>query len=248
MRKALVVAAALLAALAPAHAKDPPRGFVEAKDLIPDLVVEMRYATARNFVGRPIPGYRAPRCFLTLPAAKALQCAADGLRARGFLIKVYDCYRPQRAVNAFVAWGRDLRDQKMKSQFYPEVDKRSLFYQNYIASRSAHSRGSTVDLTIVPVSRSPTAFDPAGGEIRACDSKAGPRTDDGSADMGTGFDCFSTLSHTASSKVNDAQRANRNLLRTFMRDCGFVNNRSEWWHYTLRGEPYPGTFFDFPVE
>jgi zinc D-Ala-D-Ala dipeptidase len=240
-------AAALLLALASAHAKEPPRGFVDAKTLIPDLVVEMRYATARNFIGRPIPGYKAPRCFLTLPAAKALQCAADGLRPRGFLIKVYDCYRPQRAVNAFVAWGRDLRDQKKKSEFYPDVDKRSLFYENYIASRSGHSRGSTVDLTIVPISRQPTAFDPA-SEIRACDSKAGTRTDDGSADMGTGFDCFSTLSHTASSKVNDAQRENRNLLRTFMRDCGFINNRSEWWHYTLRGEPYPGTFFDFPVE
>ena len=125
------------------------------KTLIPDLVVEMRYATARNFIGRPIPGYNAPRCFLTLPAAKALQCAADGLRARGFAIKVYDCYRPQRAVNAFVAWGRDLRDQKMKSEFYPDVDKRSLFYENYIASRSGHSRGSTVDLTIVTASRKP---------------------------------------------------------------------------------------------
>ena len=247
MRSAFVAAAALLAALGSAHAKDPPRGFVEAKTLIPDLVVEMRYATARNFIGRPIPGYKAPRCFLTLAAAKALQCAADGLRPRGFLIKVYDCYRPQRAVNAFVAWGHDLRDQKMKSEFYPDVDKRSLFYENYIASRSGHSRGSAVDLTIVPISRQPTAFDPA-GEIRACDSKAGTRTDDGSADMGTGFDCFSTLSHTASSKVNDAQRENRNLLRTFMRDCGFINNRSEWWHYALRGEPYPGTFFDFPVE
>ncbi|MDP1909808.1 MAG: M15 family metallopeptidase [Hyphomicrobium sp.] len=242
------VAAALLMAIAPAHAKDPPRGFVEAKTLIPDLIVEMRYATARNFIGRPIPGYKAPRCFLTLPAAKALQCAADGLRARGFVLKVYDCYRPQRAVNAFVTWGRNLRDQKMKSEFYPDVDKRSLFYENYIASRSGHSRGSTVDLTIVPASREQTAFDPAGGEVRACDSKAGKRTDDGSADMGTGFDCFSSLSHTASPRVSEAQRANRNLLRTFMRGCGFYNNRSEWWHYTLRDEPYPGTFFDFPVE
>jgi D-alanyl-D-alanine dipeptidase len=241
-------AAALLMAIAPAQAKDPPRGFVEVKTLIPDLVVEMRYATARNFIGRPIPGYKAPRCFLTLPAAKALRCAADGLRPRGFAIKVYDCYRPQRAVNAFVAWGRDLRDQKMKSEFYPDVDKRSLFHQNYIASRSGHSRGSTVDLTIMPIPREPSAFDPAGGEVRACDSKAGARTDDGSADMGTGFDCFSSLSHTASPRVNEAQRANRNLLRTFMRGCGFYNNRSEWWHYTLRGEPYPRTFFDFPVE
>jgi zinc D-Ala-D-Ala dipeptidase len=103
-------AAALLLALASAHAKEPPRGFVDAKTLIPDLVIEMRYATARNFIGRPIPGYKAPRCFLTLPAAKALQCAADGLREKGYALKVYDCYRPQRAVNGFVAWAKDLAD------------------------------------------------------------------------------------------------------------------------------------------
>ncbi len=247
MRCALAAAVTMLAA-ALAHAADPPRGFVEAKTLIPDLVVEMRYATARNFIGRPIPGYKAPRCFLTLPAAKGLQCAADALRPRGFAIKVYDCYRPQRAVNAFVAWGHNLRDQKMKSQFYPDVDKRSLFYENYIASRSGHSRGSTVDLTIIPTARAATAFDPGGGEVRACNSKAGKRTDDGSADMGTGFDCFSTLSHTRSGQVTEAQRTNRELLRGAMRACGFYNNPSEWWHYTLRGEPYPGTFFDFPVE
>jgi D-alanyl-D-alanine dipeptidase len=232
----------------PANAGDPPRGFVDAKTLIPDLIVEMRYATAANFIGRPIPGYKSPRCLLTRAAAKALQCAADGLRERGFILKVYDCYRPQRAVNAFVAWGRDLRDQKMKSQFYPDVDKRNLFRSNYIATRSGHSRGSTVDLTMVPLEHKLSAFDPDSSGIRACDSKAGARTDDGSADMGTGFDCFSTLSHTASPKVSEEQRANRNLLRSFMRGCGFYNNRSEWWHYTLRDEPYPGTFFDFPVE
>ncbi|KAB2941766.1 MAG: M15 family metallopeptidase [Hyphomicrobium sp.] len=247
MRCALAAAVVLLTAPA-ALAGSPPRGFVDVTTLIPDLVVDMRYATPHNFVGRPIPGYKSPRCYLTRPAAQALQCAADGLRGRGYALKVYDCYRPQRAVNAFVAWGRDLRDQKMKSAYYPDVDKRNLFRENYIASRSGHSRGSTVDLTMVPREAKPAAFDPAGLDIRACDSKAGPRTDDGSADMGTGFDCFSSLSHTASSRVNEAQRSNRNLLRTFMRGCGFYNNRSEWWHYTLRGEPYPNTFFDFPVE
>ncbi len=247
MRCALAAAVVLLTAPA-VLAGQPPRGFVDATTLIPDLVLDMRYATPHNFVGRPIPGYKAARCYLTRAAAEALQCAADGLRARGYVLKVYDCYRPQRAVNAFVAWGRDLRDQKMKSAYYPEVDKRSLFYQNYIAARSGHSRGSTVDLSMIALAPKVAAVTPAGGDIRACDSKAGPRTDDGSADMGTGFDCFSTLSHTASPRVSETQRANRYLLRTFMRGCGFYNNRSEWWHYTLRDEPYPGTFFDFPVE
>jgi len=244
-----VLAIGLLLLCVSAHAANPPRGFVDAATVIPDLIVEMRYTTAQNFVGRPIPGYAGARCLLTRPAAKALQCAADDLRPRGYVLKVYDCYRPQRAVNAFVAWGRNLRDQKMKGQFYPDVDKRNLFRDNYIASRSGHSRGSTLDLTIVPLERKTAAFDPAAaGEVRACDSKSGARTDDGSADMGTGFDCFSTLSHTLTAKVNERQRQNRALLRSAMRGCGFYNNPSEWWHYTLRGEPYPETYFDFPVE
>lgn len=238
----------VLVALAPVRAGEPPRGFVDAATVLPDLIVEMRYTTAQNFIGRPIPGYKAPRCLVTRAAAKGLQCAAADLRPRGYVLKVYDCYRPQRAVNAFAAWGRDLRDQKMKTQFYPDVDKRNLFSSNYIATRSGHSRGSTVDLTIVPRGGKPVAFDAAATAIRACDSKAGTRTDDGSADMGTGFDCFSTLSHTLTAKVGEKQRENRALLRNAMRGCGFYNNPSEWWHYTLRGEPYPDTYFNFPVE
>ncbi len=240
--------AMLLASLATAQAGDPPRGFVDAESVIPDLVVEMRYTTAQNFVGRPIPGYKAPRCLLTRQAAKALQCAGDDLRPRGYVLKVYDCYRPQRAVNAFVAWGRNLRDEKMKSQFYPEVEKRNLFRDSYIASRSGHSRGSTIDLTIVPIAKKDEASRPTPADVRACDSKAGTRSDDGSADMGTGFDCFSLKSHTLTGKVSPAQRENRQLLRSAMRGCGFYNNPSEWWHYTLRGEPYPQRYFDFPVE
>ncbi|MFA5899339.1 MAG: M15 family metallopeptidase [Hyphomicrobium sp.] len=243
-----LAAVGMLLALAPACAGNPPRGFVDATTLIPDLIVEMRYMTAQNFVGRPIPGYNAPRCLLTRPAVKALQCAADDLRARGYLLKVYDCYRPQRAVNSFVTWGRNLRDQKMKPQFYPNVDKRNLFRDSYIASRSGHSRGSTVDLTIVATDKKAAASTPASAEVRACDSGAVSRTDDGSADMGTGFDCFSSLSHTLTSRVSQVQRENRALLRNAMRKCNFYNNPSEWWHYTLRGEPYPQTYFDFPVE
>jgi len=247
MRRTLAAAIVLLAAPS-AHAGDRPRGFVDAKTFIPDLIVEMRYTMAHNFVGKPIPGYKAPRCLLTRPAAQALQCAADSLRPRGYTLKVYDCYRPQTAVNAFVSWGRDLRDQKTKPEFYPEVDKRRLFVEGYIASRSGHSRGSTVDVTLVPLSAPQAPFDPGATAIRACDSKSAARTNDGSADMGTGFDCFSALSHTSSIKVNETQRANRKLLHGFMRQCGWINNINEWWHYTLRAEPYPGTFFDFPVE
>ena len=236
-------------AFASGASAEPPKSFVDVKTQIPDLVVEMRYATAQNFIGRPIPGYNGARCLLTRPAAKGLQCVADAVRPRGYAIKVYDCYRPQRAVNAFVSWGRNLRDQKMKSAYYPQVDKRNLFRDSYIASRSGHSRGSTVDLTLIPLEHETAATGTAAGkDVRACDSAEGSRTDDGSTDMGTGFDCFSTLSHTRSRKVSAAQQANRELLRGTMRGCGFYNNPSEWWHYTLRAEPYPETYFDFPVE
>ena len=246
-RSALAVALVMLA-LKPTHAGERPRDFIDVKTLIPDLIVEMRYATAHNFVGRPIPGYKAARCLLTREAAQALKEVADELRQRGFVLKVYDCYRPQTAVDAFVAWGRDQADQKMKAEFYPDVDKRTLFRDGYIARRSGHSRGSTLDVTIVPLSAPREPFDPGASEIRACDSPAGARTPDGSADMGTGFDCFSPLSHTASGKVDAAQQANRELLHSFMWRHTFRNNRNEWWHYTLADEPYPDTFFDFPVE
>lgn len=247
VRRAAATVVGLLA-LASGASAEPPKSFVDVKTQIPDLVVEMRYATAQNFIGRPIPGYNGARCLLTRAAARGLQCVADAVRPRGYAIKVYDCYRPQRAVNAFVSWGRNLRDQKMKSAYYPQVDKRNLFRDSYIASRSGHSRGSTVDLTLIPLEHKTAATDQGEKTVRACDSAEGSRTDDGSADMGTGFDCFSTLSHTSSRKVSAAQQANRELLRGTMRACGFYNNPSEWWHYTLRAEPYPETYFDFPVE
>jgi len=246
--RAILVAAALMFAGGVAHAASLPRGFVDAKTVIPDLIVEMRYTTAQNFMGRAVPGYLAPRCILTKRAADALSCAADHLRKQGFAMKVYDCYRPQRAVNAFVKWGRNLRDQEMKSAYYPEVDKRRLFMDGYIAPRSGHSRGRTVDVSIVRLDGDLAPFAAGATGIRACDSKEGTRTDDGSADMGTGFDCFSRRSHTASPSVSPEQRNHRQLLRGAMRQCRFINNRNEWWHYTLSGEPFPNTYFDFPVE
>lgn len=248
MKRSILAAAALLAILAlPAIAGKRPRDIVDVKSVIPDLVVDMRYLTPRNFIGEPIEGYHAAKCLLTRRAAEALKRVADELRPKGYLLKVYDCYRPQRAVDQFVRWGRDLKDQKMKPEFYPKVDKRRLFYSGYIASRSGHSRASTVDLTIVP-EHAPQPEIPAGAKIRACDPIWSERLPDASVDMGTGFDCFSTRSHTRTKSIDADQRANRQILYQAMRKYGFRNNPSEWWHYTLRDEPYPRTYFDFPVE
>ena len=224
-----------------------PPDIVDARTVIPDLVVDMRYLTARNFVGRPIAGYRAPVCLLTKRAAQALARVEDELKPKGLGLKVYDCYRPQRAVDEFVAWGADLGDQKMKPEFYPGVDKSNLFRNGYIASRSGHSRASTVDLTIVPLA-APEPEIPATAPILACAPVWSARLPDASIDMGTGFDCFGALSHTGNGTIGVQQAANRKLLKSLMAKEGFINNVREWWHYTLADEPYPGTYFDFPVE
>jgi D-alanyl-D-alanine dipeptidase len=244
----LAAAALALSAAVPAIAGERrPPDIVDVRTVIPDLVVDMRYLTARNFVGRPIAGYRAPVCLLTKRAAQALARVEDELKPKGLGLKVYDCYRPQSAVDEFVAWGADLRDQKMKPEFYPGVDKRNLFGNGYIASRSGHSRGSTVDLTIVPLA-APEPEIPASAPIRACAPVWSARLPDASIDMGTGFDCFGALSHTGNGTIGAQQAANRKLLKSLMTKQGFIDNAHEWWHYTLADEPYPGTYFDFPVE
>jgi len=133
-----------------ASAQTRPAAFVDAATVVPGLIVEMRYAGSHNFVGRPIAGYQAPRCLLTRAAADALAAVARDLQPRGLVLKVFDCYRPTRAVANFVRWAHDLQDQKMKAEFYPNVDKRTLFRDGYIATRSGHSRGSTMDLTLAP--------------------------------------------------------------------------------------------------
>ena len=221
--------------------------FVALDQVAPDVIVEMRYRTAHNFIGRRIPGYREPVCILTRQAAQALAAAQAEVRRQGYTLKVYDCYRPQRAVDAFVAWARDLGDQRMKREFYPRVDKRNLFRDGYIARRSGHSRGSTVDLTLVRL--------PAGGQDRYRRGQpladcAGPRRErfrDNSIDMGTGYDCFDTRSHPYSPDIRGKRRANRLLLRRAMLAQGFQGLNTEWWHFTLREEPFPERFFDFPV-
>ncbi|MGW1053830.1 M15 family metallopeptidase [Streptomyces sp. NPDC002521] len=247
---ALAAVLAVTAGSATARATTEPRApkdFVALRTVDPTIIQEMRYVTPHNFVGRRIDGYEQPICILTRPAAEALHKAQLTLLRKGYSLKVYDCYRPQRAVNHFVRWAEDLDDQAMKGEFYPNVDKTRLFEDGYIAKKSGHSRGSTMDLTIVKLPAWPTRPYHPGEPLLPCFAPKGERFPDDSVDMGTGFDCFDTLAHTLDPRIQGAQRANRLLLKSTMEDAGFVNLAEEWWHYTYQPEPYPDTYFDFPV-
>ncbi|MGW1211924.1 M15 family metallopeptidase [Streptomyces sp. NPDC002499] len=253
VRGLITLLAALLAvtaASATARATTEPKApndFVALSTVDPTIIQEMRYFTVHNFVGERIDGYRQPICILTRPAAEALHRAQTQLRSQGYTLKVYDCYRPQRAVDHFVRWAEDLDDQAMKSEFYPNVDKTRLFEDGYIAAKSGHSRGSTMDLTIVKLPARPTRPYHPGEPLVSCLAPKDQRFPDNSVDMGTGFDCFDTLAHTLDPRVQGQQRANRLLLKGTLENLGFVNLAEEWWHYTFKPEPYPDTYFDFPV-
>lgn len=224
-----------------------PREFVALDSVDPTILQEMRYPTAHNFVGERIDGYRQPVCILTRPAAEALHRAQTRLLLQGYTLKVYDCYRPQRAVDHFVRWAKDLADERKKAEFYPRVDKSRLFEDGYIAAKSGHSRGSTMDLTIVRLPALPAPPPEPGRESVPCYAPQAERYPDNSVDMGTGFDCFDTLSHTDDPRVQGAQRANRRLLNSALGAEGFVNLPEEWWHFTYKPELFPDTYFDFPV-
>jgi zinc D-Ala-D-Ala dipeptidase len=218
--------------------------FVALPDVAPTVQQDMRYAYSHNFVGRRIDGYRERVCLLTRPAAEALARVQADVERRGYTLKVYDCYRPQRAVNDFAGWAADPRADRMKAEFYPRVAKSRLFDEGYIARRSGHSRGSTVDLTLVKL---PARRQPAwrrGQRLVSCLSAR--RFPDNSVDMGTGYDCFDTRAHTAA-RVGARARANRRRLVRAMAAQGFENYPNEWWHYTLADEPFPNRYFDFPV-
>ncbi|MFF5056019.1 M15 family metallopeptidase [Micromonospora sp. NPDC000663] len=222
-------------------------GFVVLTDVDRRIRTDIRYATAHNFVGRPIAGYTEPLCLLTRQAAEALRRAQDAALAGGHSLKVYDCYRPQPAVDDFVAWSKRPGEQQTKAEFYPDVAKDRLFADGYVGAPTAHSRGSTIDLTLVD---EPAASQPPyrpGQPLVACTAPRGQRFEDNSIDMGTGFDCFDPRAHTADSRITGTPRENRLLLRRLMTDAGFVNYDREWWHYRLRDEPYPDTFFAAPV-
>jgi zinc D-Ala-D-Ala dipeptidase len=198
-----------------------PASFVDAATVVPGLLVEMRYVTDNNFVGRPIDGYEKPLCLLTREAAQALAEVARDLEPRGLKLKVFDCYRPKRAVAHFLRWAQAGNDVKNKNTYYPDLDKRQLFSDGYIAAHSGHSRGSTVDLTLVGKT----------GEL----------------DMGTPFDFLSKRSNTLNPVIGKEALNNRVLLALAMERRRFRSYGKEWWHFTLRGEPFPETYFDFPV-
>ena len=227
--KLFVIAAALMGILsacektAKISPTDDRSDFVLLTDAVPDAILEIRYYGTYNFVGTRIDGYEAPIAMLTKKAAKALKAVSDDVMAKGYRLKIYDAYRPQKAVDHFVRWAADVADTTMKYCFYPNLDKSVLFEQEYIMEKSGHTRGSTVDLTL---------FDMATGK---------------ELDMGGTFDWFGEESHPDYRGITDEQYAHRMILRTAMLSHGFKPLDSEWWHFTLADEPYPDTYFTFPL-
>ena len=200
-----------------------PSGFVVLADYVPHIVQEIRYYSTYNFIGERIDGYEEPCALLTKEAARALKSVSNEMIVRGYRLKVFDAYRPARAVKHFVMWGIEDQDVRMKPYFYPELQKQELFARGYIASQSGHSRGSSVDLTLLDMS--------TGKEV----------------DMGSPFDYFSEASHPDYKGITQEQYDNRMMLQRVMVRGGFVPIDCEWWHFTLNNEPYPDTYFDFPV-
>ena len=200
-----------------------PSGFVLLADFIPAIVQEIRYYTTYNFVGERIDGYEAPVALLSVEAARALRNVSNRANVMGYRLKIFDAYRPVCAVKHFVLWGIEDLDQKTKPFFYPDLEKQELFKRGYIAAQSSHSRGSTVDLTLLDMS--------TGMEL----------------DMGSPFDFFSEVSHPDNKDITEQQYENRMILRNLMLQNGFLPIDCEWWHFTLKDEPYPDTYFEFPV-
>ena len=199
-----------------------PGGFV-VSDVVPDVIQEIRYHSSYNFVGERIDAYNTPVAILSNEAAKALKKASDDFTSQGYYIKIFDAYRPQTAVNHFIRWSQDKNDEKMKVFFYPDVNKEDLFKLGYIVAKSSNSRGSTLDMTLV-------------------DAKTGKEIDTGSP-----FNLFDEIAHLNSNKITSVQQQNREIIKNTLERNGFNSFSTEWWHYTLRDEPYPDTYFDFSI-
>lgn len=208
----------------PMKKRQLPEGFVYLDEAIPSARFDIRYYGEYNFVGTQIDGYVAPYAIGSVPMAEALRAVSEELTALGYRLLIYDAYRPQKAVQHFIRWSNDSDDTAMKNDFYPNENKRNLFQHGYLARKSGHSRGSTIDLTLI---------DADTGEM---------------VDMGSPYDMLDEISHFDSINITEAQASNRKLLKTAMERHGFQAYRKEWWHFTLKREPYPHTYFDFDVE
>lgn len=204
-----------------------PAGFVYLNDVDNSIIQDMRYYSANNFTGRPVPGYAAPKCILTYQAAFALHKLQERLKKQNLGLKVYDCYRPRQAVDYFIKWSRNPREQEMKLDYYPRVNKADLFKLGYVSKQSAHSRGSTVDLSLVQF---------IGPDKHATD-----------VPMGTHFDYLDPSSHPFAKHITYRAKKNRMRLRMWMEQAGFKPMSTEWWHFTLRNEPFVKQSFNFPV-
>jgi len=205
---------------------DPPlnKDFVYLKDIMPNLRSDLRYYGSNNFIGEPIEGYINPKCILSKEAASALKKVQDELERLGFGLLVYDAYRPQMAVDHMIRWSQVPEDISMKVQFYPNIDKKDLFAKGYISAKSGHSRGSTVDLTIVSLKTKQIL------------------------NMGSPYDLFDDISGLETNQITKNQKSLRSLLKRRMEKHGFQSYEKEWWHFTLKDEPYPDTYFNFPIE
>lgn len=226
------------------------KGFVYLCEVAPSIIISPRYSTSENFLGCPVNGYTKQTIIITRQAADALKNVQDYIAKDGYSLVVYDAYRPQRAVNNFVQWSENISDQIKKSQYYPRVDKAHVFELGYVAKRSGHSRGSTVDLTLI---KNGDSLHPIQEKTRTLlDGFMISILDDGTVDMGSSFDLFDTASHFENNLIGEPFKSLRTYLRTVMNKFGFKPYAEEWWHFTLKNEPYlsteNGSYFDFEIE
>ena len=217
--------------------------FLDITQVDPSLKVSMRYATSENFLGRVVPGYEDAKPVLTRQAAEALKVAQALAHEQGYCLVIYDTYRPQRAVDAFMTWSKDPRDVLAQDCYYPHVDKSRVFELGYVAERSSHSRGSTVDVTLIEIGLNVKPVEVSQRVL--LDGRRVPYLDDGTLDMGTSFDLFDATSRYESTVVEPRFHERRTRLKDMMDAAGFKNYVQEWWHFTLRNEPFPDSYFEF---
>lgn len=249
----LSVVCSLLLSLSTAHALTPEaraKGFVYLHEIDPTIKVSPRYHSDENFVGAVVDGYKKDVVILTQQTAAALKKVQEDVKKDGYCLVVYDAYRPQQAVDHFMRWSKDVKDQAKKEYYYPRVDKARVFELGYVAEKSGHSRGSTVDLTLIKDGESVHAIKPA--QRTLLDNFSITYLDDGTIDMGSSFDLFDVASHYENDLIAREYKARRTYLKNIMEKHGFKNYSEEWWHFTLKNEPFPAnqdsSYFNFPVK
>ena len=242
---AIIVALAVIAAALPAGAQTLPGDFVYLRDIDPSIVQDIRYAGANNFVGRPLAGYEAGECVIRRGMALRLKSIQEQLSRQNLSLKLLDCYRPRRAVADMIAWAQNGQETLADRRYSPRLPKKDLFRLGYLATRSGHSTGAALDLTLVDLKADNSgSFDPR-KVYSDCTADAAARAPENSVDMGTGYDCSDPKAHTAATSITPAQRRWRKLLLEAMAGQGFVNYGKEWWHFSLPGAG--GVAYDFPV-